>query len=244
MRTRDLLGSMVGFTFALSLFAPSMARAGEQAPVGFPVGYPSGASYDAFVATLPGLGVLVDQNGDGAFNDERCDPNARARLAIVGSSLQFIEVASIACLALPSGPPVFAQEICYGVSAGLAAARAADEIVISQCEYQDGLVQAAEISAAYQNTKHILASRLEEDLLQCNNLLSLRFPAALGGRAEEVKGLVTLRIEQFETLGLAPVATKNARTNLTRAVTALDAAKYQDANHFFCVAYGILANSL
>lgn len=244
MCKRDLVASTVGVALALCMIAPLRAAAVEQAPVGFPVAYPSGASYDVYVATLPGFGLLQDTNGDGAFNDERCDPNGHASLAIVGSSLQFIEVAAIACLALPSGPPVFAQEICYGVSAVLAAARAADEIVISQCKYQDGLVQAAEISAAYQNTKHILASRLEEDLLACNNLLSLRFPAALGGRAEEVIGLVTLRIEQFEALALAPGATQRARTHLARGEAALGAAKYLDAGHFFCTSYGILAATL
>jgi hypothetical protein len=238
------VASIAGLALALSVIAPLAAAADEQAPVGFPVVYPSGASYDVFVATLPGFGLLVDTNGDGAVNDERCDPNGHANLAIVGASLQFIEVASLACLALPSTPPLFLQQACYLTASILAAARAADEIVIEQCKYQDGLVQAAEISAAYQNTKHVLASRLEEDLLQCNNLISLRFPAALGGRAEEVNGLVQLRIEQFESLGLAPDATKRARTNLTRGVAALGAEKYQEAGHFFCVAYGILANSL
>ena len=246
MRMRDLVALTVGVALALCIIAPLEAAAGEQAPVGFPAGYPTGASYDTFVATLPGFGLLVDTNGDLTVNDERCTANGLAELAIVGSSLRFIEVASLACLALPDVPPLFLQQACYLTSSILAVARAADEIVIEQCEYQDGLVQSAEISAAYQNTKHILASRLEEDLLQCNNLISLRFPAALGGRAEEVNGLVKLRIEQFEALNppLAPDATKRARTNLDRGVAALGAKKYQDAGHFFCVAYGILANSL
>lgn len=244
MRTRDLVALTVGVASALCMIAPLEAAAGEQAPVGFPAGYPSGTSYDAFVATLPGFGILLDTNGDGAVNDERCDPNGHANLAIVGSSLQFIEVASLACLALPDAPPLFLQQACYLTASVLAAARAADEIVIEQCKYQDGLVQSAEISAAYQNTKHILASRLEEDLLQCNNLISLRFPAALGGRIEEVQGLVKNRIDSFVKLGLAPTATKRAQTNLALGKAALDAQKYQDAGHFFCVAYGILANSL
>src|SRR5262245_37951113 len=166
MGKRDLVGLTVGVALALWMIAPSTtATAGEQAPVGFAAGYPSGASYDAFVATLPGFGLLVDKNGDGAVNDERCDPNGLASLAIVQGSLQFIEVGSLACLALPSAPPLFLQQACYLTASILAAARSASEIVIEQCKYQDGLVQAAEISAAYQNTKHILASRLQQDLV-------------------------------------------------------------------------------
>ena len=78
MRTRTLAASMVGLALALSVIAPFAATAAEEAPVGFPAGYPSGADYDVFVATLPGFGLLVDTNGDGAVNDERCDPNGHA----------------------------------------------------------------------------------------------------------------------------------------------------------------------
>ena len=63
MRRRDLVASTVGVALVLSMIAPPRAAAaGEQAPVGFPAGYPSGASYDAYVATLPGFGILSDTN--------------------------------------------------------------------------------------------------------------------------------------------------------------------------------------
>ena len=95
---------------------------------------------------------------------------------------------------------------------GIAAlALQANAIAISQCKYQDGLVQAAEISAGYQNTRHMLATRLEEDLLDCHTLMSLRLPQADGGRAEEVFELLKLRIDQYVSAGLAAIPESKAR---------------------------------
>ena len=171
----------------------------------------AGASYDAFTATLPGLGLLVDTNGDGAFNDERCNSNSKSAQALVAGSLQVLIATGILCNLVPSGPPLFLQEACFAVVAVAAAAVQADTITISQCKYQDGLVQAAEITAAYQNTRHMLATRLEEDLLECNTLMSLRLPQADGGRAEEVLGLLKLRIDQYVAAGLAATPESKAR---------------------------------
>jgi hypothetical protein len=238
MRMRDLLTPIAVTALLLCAVLPPRAEAGdEKAAVGSEPPYPSGTDYDIFTATLPGLLLLLDANGDGALNDERCDSNGEARLALVGATIQTLTAAGIACNALPSP----AQEVCFGVLTTIALALQAEAIVVAQCRFQDGLVQAAEITAAYQNTRHILTSRLEEDLLACNLLISLRFPQASGGRAEEVQGVVQLRIEQYEAAGLAAVDSSKARVSLNKGVTHFAAGRYPQAFADFCQAYSILS---
>ena len=247
MRMRDLLTPIAATALLLCAVLPPSAEAGdEKAAVGSEPPYPSGTDYDIFTATLPGLGLLLDANGDGKLNDERCDSNGEARLALVGATLQTLTVAGIACNALPTGFPPPApgpQEACFAVLTPIALALQAEAIVIAQCRFQDGLVQAAEITAAYQNTRHILATRLEEDLLACNLLISLRFPQASGGRGEEVQGLVQTRIEQYEAAGLPAVDSSKARVNLNKGATNFAAGRYPQAFADFCLAYSILSAS-
>lgn len=239
MRIRDLLTPIAATALLLCAVLPPSAEAGdEKAAVGSEPPYPSGTDYNIFTATLPGLGLLLDANGDGALNDERCDSNGEARLALVGATLQTLTAAGIACNALPSPGP---QEVCFGVLTPIALALQAEAIVVAQCRFQDGLVQSAEITAAYQNTRHILTLRLEEDLLACNLLISLRFPQASGGRAEEVQGLVQTRIEQYEAAGLPAVDSSRARASLNKGVTHFAVGQYPQAFADFCQAYSILS---
>lgn len=242
MGLRHLLAPTAGIALLLCALLPPTAEAGsEKAAVGSQPPYPTGPAYDVFTATLPGLGLLLDTNGDGAVNDERCDSNGEARLALVGATLQIITAAGIACNALPSPGP---QEVCFGVLTVPALALQAEAIVIAQCKLQDGLVQTAEIIATYQNSKHILASGLEEDLLQCNSLISLRSPQAFGGRAEEVREFVKLRIDQYELAGLKATDLAKARQKLNLGSTDLAAGRYPQAYASFCVAYAILSAAL
>ena len=243
MVKRSVLASSMGVLLLLGVVAP-MARAGEEpAAVGFAPAYPAGPSYDVFTATLPGLGFLSDTNGDGKLNDERCNANSRAQVAIVDATFRILVAAGIACNALPAGPPAFAQEICFGVLTVPALALQADATVIAQCALQDGLVQTAEIQASFENTRHLLASDLEEELLKCNRVMSLLFPASVGGRAEEVRDFVRVRVEQFEAANRPAASAKKARTRLDAGVTALAGAHYHAAYDDFCAAYRHVAIS-
>jgi hypothetical protein len=242
MGVRDLMAPSATIVAVLFAMLPLIAQAGdEKAAVGSQAAYPTGASYDAFTATLPGFGLLVDSNGDGAVNDERCNSNGKSEQALVAGSLQVLIATGILCNLVPSGPPLFLQEACFAVVAIAAATLQANAIVISQCKYQDGLVQAAEISAGYQNTRHMLATRLEEDLLDCHTLMSLRLPQADGGRVEEVFELVNLRIDQYVSAGLAAIPESKARDNWRRARVDLAARQFAPAFAKLCVAYDILA---
>ena len=242
MGVRELLTPTATIVSVVFAMLPLVAAAGdEKAAVGSQVAYPAGASYDAFTATLPGFGLLVDSNGDGAVNDERCTSNGKSEQALVQGSLQVLVAAGVLCNLVPSGPPLFLQEACF-VGIGIAAlALQANAITISQCKYQDGLVQAAEISAAYQNTRHMLATRLEEDMLECSTLMSLRLPQANGGRAEEVLALLKLRIDQYVAAGLAATPEKKAREAVSRGVADFAARRFAQAHAHLCVAYDVLA---
>ena len=242
MGVRDLLAPSATIVSVLFAMLPLVAQAGdEKAAVGSQPGYPSGASYDAFTATLPGLGLLSDSNGDGAVNDERCSSNGKSELALVQGSLQVLIATGILCNLVPSGPPLFLQEACFGGIAVAAAALQGSAVVISQCKYQDGLVQAAEITAAYQNTRHMLATRLEEDLLVCHPLMSLRLPQADGGRAEEVLGLLKLRIDQYAAAGLGAVSRGKARDSVRLGEADFAAGRFAQAYAHWCQAYNTLA---
>lgn len=242
MGVRDLLAPSAIIISMLFAMPSLVAEAGdEKAAVGSQPGYPAGASYDAFTATLPGLGLLSDTNGDGVVNDERCDSNGKSELALVQGSLQVLIATGILCNLVPSGPPFFLQEACFAGVAIAAATLQASTIVISQCKYQDGLVQAAEISAGYQNTRHMLATRLEEDLLDCHTLMSLRLPQADGGRAEEVLGLLKLRIDQYVEAGLAAISQSKARESVRLGEADFAAGRFAQARAHLCQAYNTLA---
>jgi hypothetical protein len=239
MRRWSVLTSCVVVLSLLAAMGPPTARAGDEpAAVGFTPAYPAGPSYDAFTATLPGLGLLSDTNGDGKVNDERCKANGRAAVAIVDATLRILTAAGIACNALPSPGP---QEVCFGVLTAPALALQADAIVFAQCALQDGLVQTAEIQASFENTRHLLASDLEEELLTCSRLLSHVFPASVGGHAEQVRDFVQVRLDQFEATGRSAATAKKARGRLDSGITALTNAQYSEAYEDFCVAYRHIA---
>ena len=114
--------------------------------------YPSGSKYRNFVATLPGLGLL--NNG----YDNRTDANNFGDAWIV---LEAFTVAGIildtACNATPS-PFEPATCIPAGVAHGVAFAT---QITIDQAAYQDGLIDNAEIEAAYENSKLLLDNTVD-----------------------------------------------------------------------------------
>jgi hypothetical protein len=236
MSMRNLTRSAVGVAL-LSVILPTTAGATQEAAVvGREPSYPTGPSYEAFTATLPGLGLLIDYSGNGAVNDEWCDSDGEARLAIVGATFRTVVAAGTACGALPT--PV--KEGCYVGLAVVAAALQSEATVIVQCAYQDSLVDGATLNAAYENTRHALAFRLEQHLSRCDTLLSLQQPQAEGGRAEELAGLVETRIQQFEALGLSPTHAQRARTWLTRGTTEFGKARYYTALSHYCTAYQTL----
>jgi hypothetical protein len=121
----------------------------------FPPAYPAGSNYDTFRATLPGLGAMSDTNGDGSLNDERCDANFEAGVAIASAVFSFASIAiDLGCHALPE----LLDIPCFVAAEIVALAAEATNTVAAQCSLVDGAVDATEIEAAYENTVRLFGN--------------------------------------------------------------------------------------
>ena len=153
-----------------SAAAPNALAAPSLAPMLFAPDYPNGSVYEVWVATLPGLGLLSDGNGDGSLVDDRCSYDGEAGIAIASGPLNAAAiVGDVACnsivVILGEGTNLPAC-IVAGV---LHEAVLANDIVDSQCAYQDGSVNGAEIEAAYENSK-IISSQVGDVSLQLTDI--------------------------------------------------------------------------
>ena len=137
----------------LRAFAPQAAAAATL----FSPLYPSGDSYNVWVATLPGFGLLSDEDGNGTTVNDRCDTNGEANLGIVGAALDVAAIAGdTACNSIEGGPEMLVPKIATCAATGiLHEAAYANQIVMNQCSFQDGSVDSAELQAAYENSKII-----------------------------------------------------------------------------------------
>jgi hypothetical protein len=139
------------FTAAGSTVMP-LSAAGLPANL-FATAYPVGSNYSTFRATLPGLGAMSDTPGsEPGLADERCDANFEAGVAIAAATFAFANIiAEVVCEALPE----LADIPCWIAQGVLQVAAEANNTVAAQCAIVDGAVDAAEIEAAYENTKAI-----------------------------------------------------------------------------------------
>ena len=129
----------------------------------FPPDYPSGSSYDTFIATLPGLGLL--DNG----KENRSDSNAVAATWIVIDTLQVTAIGlQGVCDSAPSGDIVEGNVLACPPAALAWEAVQATQIVLDQVNFQDDEINGAEIEATFENSKTIIDNtaniyeRLEE----------------------------------------------------------------------------------
>jgi hypothetical protein len=118
--------------------------------------YPSGANYDVFTATLFGFGLLPN----GAEN--RCDTNGVAGAQIAAATTSAIKTLEYACAAIP-GDDVGGDSICWGAILIDAIVEFAALEVLEQCNFQDSLIDSAEIEAAYENTVEINSNLVIHD---------------------------------------------------------------------------------
>jgi hypothetical protein len=133
----------------------------------FAPAYPAGGNYDAFTATLPGLGLLYDGPDPGtATNDERCDSDGEAAQQIALATERVVcEAGYAACDALPADVvTVAARAACFAAIIICKEVTVATEITIAQCALQDGLVDGAEIEATYENSKIISNQLAQHDI--------------------------------------------------------------------------------
>ena len=126
----------------------------------FTPAYPAGPSYDAAVASLPGLGLLPDGT------DDRCSTNGERT-----SCWSPRPSTSLAGGVHLRGPPSWRQGNMLGALSVVALANEAAGIAKAQCDFQDGLIDGAEIEAAFENSKIIHADLgLHDDKLDAHDL--------------------------------------------------------------------------
>ena len=162
--------------------------------------YPSGQDYDAFTATLPGLGFLNDSPDVGtetgtALNDERCDTNGEARAQIALAALKVsAEAANAICNSTPSP---FEPAACLPAGA-LNASVVASEIVLSQCSYQTALVDSAEIEAAFENSVELIGTVNNVDAI-INDETNFTDDAELAAHDGDIKSAVVTHDTDIKT---------------------------------------------
>lgn len=208
----------------------------EKAAVGFSPQYPDPATmpdYDAFTASLPGLGYQSDFDDDGSVADERCSADRVSGIGAGVSALGTIVALGTACDVAPENVDI----ACFAAMAVIATTLESVAIVDRQCSLQDSEVDDAELEAAYENTRMLLASQIELSLQDCVPLAALVLPHALGGRAEEVRALVRRRMDQMDALGTIPIALGRAEVALSLGDARLAAGEYRGAFKQFCRAY-------
>jgi hypothetical protein len=230
-----------GATAELTCPAP-MASSCEKADVGFLPQYPDPGTmpkYAEFTATLPGLGFLGDGDDDGAVADERCNSSKEAGLGEGIAALATLVAVGTACNVAPENVDIG----CFAVLTVLTTALESVSILHAQCGLQDGLVNGAEIEAAYENTRMLIASQLELTLQECTPLGTVVLPRSLGGRAEEVRALVRHRIDQLIALDATPRAVDAAEADLALGDSEFSAGEYTRAFRQLCKAYGHLQHA-
>lgn len=260
LRTSSLLAAVVttlvaGRVLAVPGPAPLACVAGdscEGAPLGYEPAYPGGPEYDVFIGPVHGS-FIPDGDGDGDYADERCDSNRSAQLAEVESVLSLLVAIGATCEALPAGPNVAcvtpplvpapgAQEFCHIPLAAIATGLEVDSIYVTRCDMQGRFVNGSEIEAAYENTKMLLGRDLEEHLRTCNALVGLWLPRSAGGRLEEVRDFVELRIAQYE--GMDAASPEDLSEDIAKAQKKLDVGEafrarenWKEAYRGYCDAY-------
>jgi hypothetical protein len=118
----------------------------------FPPAYPSGGGYDAFTATLP----LV--NGPTNRSDESWLGAlwiSHDTLVVVAIGLQGL------CDVAPSGDILLANVVACIPQVIAWEAAQGTQIAINQAGYHDGLIDGAEIEAAYENSKRLIGNAVD-----------------------------------------------------------------------------------
>ena len=196
---------------ALALLSTDQINRGDPDPLDPPKpAYPESPGdvgpYNTFTATLNGLGALVDSDGDGRLNDERCGADYEADLQIGYSAIGSLDAVLAGCSALPPG----AEDICFATAAIAAGTTFGFQIAISQCTLQDALVDSAEIEAAFENTV-VIFDKLAEVQGTVNSTSS-----ALSAHAAELTSgidlLANLLRMTLTRIGEHDTAVKNALT--------------------------------
>lgn len=169
-----------GLTTPAPFENPAGFSKSHPAAVGFSPDYPSGGNYDAFIATLPGLGLL----DFGKTN--RTDANAVGGTWIAFHTLSFAALAAQAVC----DASLLAAPVACPIAGTANAAAMATQVVLDQTAYQDGLIDGAEIEAAYENTVILIGQ--QNDLAADLTTHDTEIKGALSTHDTDIKNAVSI----------------------------------------------------
>jgi hypothetical protein len=226
----------------LSLFAPAYADA--DAP-----GSPD-SHWEGMVNTLQAIHALPSGSAY-AQRAQRCDQDTKVLYSVLTSTFAGIkDAADSACEIVPDilvvilgeGTEIPAKEICFGICLALNVLNSAAAGLNGDCDENDGLIQGAEIEAAYNNTLALyntkLRLKIEKNLGDTTTPMGLfELPSGLGGYLEIARAIVA------DTLAKMTAASQNANASAANAALAqgdnfYNTKSYKNAYRSYQTAYG------
>jgi hypothetical protein len=264
---KSLLPLVVAIALSMGVFSGVVQADGEFLTP-FTPAYPElGGSYEDFIlggevtiipanALAPGIPPtdvtidfpsLLDDPDILPSKDERCDTDAEGALQFTVAATRAADLlGNTICNAIPT--PVGAEQTACWIAFGiLQQGFHVAETFVQQCDFQDALIDGAEIQAGYENTKKLIElgtklyeHELEDNLLNCRQTVGLILPEDQGGLAEWVEMFVQDRINQYTPIISDPDRIVTAQAELDAANIHFTAARYEDAYIGYCKAYGSL----
>jgi hypothetical protein len=223
-----------------TLFTPGYADAG---------GPGSDPHWESLVSTLQGIGALP---AGPAYPQraQRCDQDTKVLYSVLTSTLSGIkDAADSACEIVPDilvvilgeGATVPAKEICFAITLILNVFNSAADGLNADCDENDGLIQGAEIEAAYHNTVALynlkLQLKIEQNLQNTTSPMGLfELPSGLGGYLEITRAIVAKTISNMTAAGFVMTT---ATTAMTAGDTLYNSKSYKLAYKQYQKAYGL-----
>jgi hypothetical protein len=212
----------------------------------YPPNWASGPDWSLMTSELQGLGYLPSGN----VSNVGCDVDKEAQLSVIVSTFHGIaNAADQICEAIPDetvivlgeGTTIPAKEVCYGIDLIIGAFNSAFDIILTECQTQDDLVDAGNAQAGYNNTVSLynLEFRLmvEDNLGNTASPMGLfELPAAQGGYLESVRAIVNNIISDMAYAG---VSVTSAQAALSTGDVYYGQGKYKSAYKEYQTAYGL-----
>jgi hypothetical protein len=263
---KSLLPLVVAIALSMGVFSGVVQADGEFLTP-FTPAYPElGGSYEDFIflgdpvtiipanALAPGIPPndvtfdfpsLLDDPDILPSKDERCDTDAEGALQFAVAATRAADLlGNTICNAIT---PETAESPCWIAFGILQQGFHVAETFVQQCDFQDALIDGAEIQAGFENTVKLIElgtklyeHELEDNLLNCRQTVGLILPEDQGGLAEWVEMFVQDRITQYTPIISDPDRIVTAQAELDAANIDFAAARYEDAYIGYCKAYGSL----
>jgi hypothetical protein len=210
----------------------------------------SAPQWEGLVNTLQVIGALPSGSAY-SLRAQRCDHDTKVLYSVLASTFAGIkDAADSACEIIPDvlivilgeGTEIPFKEICFGICLALNVLNSAVAGLNGDCEENDGLIQGAEIEAAYKNTLALynvkVRLKIEKNLGDTTAPMGLfELPSGLGGYLETARSIVADTLAKMTAAGVNANATA-ANTALLQGDTYYNLKSYKLAYKQYQTAYG------